>query len=147
MTSTFTLVTEFPVDVEAMFDVSLDIDVQAASMFNQRGSAIDGVTSGRIELDQTVTWRARFFGVWFTHTSRITELHAPRSFTDEQVAGPFRSYRHQHFFDGVPGGCRMTDHITVASPIGGRPVEAAILIPVLRRLILRRNAALAAALR
>lgn len=60
--------------------------------------AIGGVTSGSIALGETVTWRARHFGIWFTMTSRITSLERPNRFVDEQVRGPFRSFHHEHVF-------------------------------------------------
>ena len=37
------------------------------------------------------------------------------------------------------GGTRMVDTITVASPVLGRIVEPRVLVPYLRRLIIRRN--------
>lgn len=140
MASTFTVVTEAPFSVEALFDISLDIDAHVASMVQSGERAIGGTTSGRIGLGETVTWRARHFGVWFTMTSRITACERPHRFVDEQIRGPFRTFHHEHVFEPLDGGgCRMTDHITVGSPVLGRAVEAVILVPYLRRLIRRRN--------
>lgn len=142
MVTSFTLVTESQVDAAALFDVSLDIDAHMESMSQSRERAVAGVTSGRIGLGETVTWRARHFGVWFTMTSKITALERPRRFVDQQVKGPFKTFVHKHAFHDVPGGCRMVDTITVAAPILGVIAERLVLVPYLRRLILRRNAAL-----
>lgn len=144
MPSTFMLVTETPYPVEALFDVSLDIDAHMASMAASGESAVAGVTSGRIGLGETVTWRARHFGVWFTMTSKITALERPTSFVDQQVRGPFRMFVHEHTFEPLGDGSRMTDRITVGSPVLGRLAERAILVPYLRRLIRKRNAHLLA---
>jgi hypothetical protein len=46
-----------------------------------RGSgerAVGGVTSGIMKLGDTVTWRARHFGIVFRMTSAITEYQYPR---------------------------------------------------------------------
>jgi ligand-binding SRPBCC domain-containing protein len=137
--STFTLVTEVPVDPRRLFDVSLDIDAHVSSMARSRERAIGGVTAGRIGLGETVTWRARHFGIWFMMTSRITELEEPTRFVDEQVRGPFAVFRHVHDFEPVDDGCRMTDTITVGSPVFGRLAERLVLVPYLRRLIRKRN--------
>lgn len=102
--------------------------------------AVAGVTRGAIGLGEMVTWRARHFGIWFTMTSRISELDAPRRFVDEQVHGPFRVFRHEHLFAEVGGRTRMTDTLTVGSPVFGRLVERLVLVPYLRRLIAQRNA-------
>lgn len=148
MASTLTIVTDAPVSAERLFDASLDIDLHIASMSPSGERAIAGVTSGRIGLGQTVTWRARHFGIRWTMTSRITALDEPRSFVDEQVRGPFRSFAHRHDFEPLTGtGCRMTDTLTVASPVFGRLAERLVLVPYLRRLILQRNRHLLAALR
>ena len=146
MTSTFTLVTRVPCAVEDLFDVSLSIDAHVESMASSGERAVAGVTAGRIGLGETVTWRARHFGVWFTMTSRISELARPTRFVDEQVAGPFRSFHHEHLFRQDADAAVMTDVITLGSPLFGRPAERLILVPYLRRLIERRNRHLAASL-
>ena len=139
MPSVFRLVTHAEVPPGALFDASLSIDAHVSSMAGSRERAIAGVTSGRIGLGETVTWRARHFGVWFTMTSRISELERPGRFVDEQVRGPFRVFRHAHSFEPDGSGTRMTDEITVGSPIFGALVERLVLVPYLRRLIRRRN--------
>ncbi|MFA4896719.1 MULTISPECIES: SRPBCC family protein [Microbacterium] len=140
MVSRFTVTTQSSAAPSELFDISLDIEVHVASMAGTRERAIDGVTDGRIRLGEEVTWRGRHLGVWFTMSSRVTELSRPRHFVDEQTSGPFRAFRHEHFFEATPGGgCRMTDDITFASPIFGLLAERLILLPYLRRLIVKRN--------
>ncbi|MCD2444153.1 SRPBCC family protein [Agromyces sp. SYSU K20354] len=146
MVSTFTLVTESSVAAGSLFDISLDIDSHVESMARSGERAIAGVTSGRIGLDETVTWRARHFGIWFTMTSKITALERPHRFVDEQVEGPFKAFTHVHAFEQVDGGSRMVDTITVASPLLGRLAERLVLVPYLRRLIAGRNKQLVEAL-
>lgn len=101
--------------------------------------AIAGVMSGAIGLGETVTWRARHFGIWFTMSSRITDLERPHRFVDEQVRGPFRSFRHEHAFRTESGLTVMTDTLTIRSPIFGRLAERLVRVPYLRRLIRERN--------
>ena len=144
MPSTFTLVTETPLSAEAIFDLSLDIDAHVASMSQSAERAVDGIVTGRIGLGETVTWRARHFGIWWTMTSQITALDRPTRFVDEQVRGPFKAFVHEHRFESIATGCRMTDTITVASPVFGALAERVVLVPYLRRLIAKRNAHLLA---
>jgi ligand-binding SRPBCC domain-containing protein len=145
VTTTFTIVTETPIDASSLFDLSLDIDAHVASMSNSGERAVAGVTRGRIGLGETVTWRARHFGIWFTMTSRVTELERPLRFVDEQVSGPFKVFVHEHRFEPNQGGSRMTDTVTVASPVFGRIAERLVLVPYLRRLLVQRNRHLVAA--
>lgn len=62
-----------------------------------------GVAGGRLG----VTWVARH-----------TELVPGERFVDEQVSGPFKSWRHEHLFaDGPAGSTVITDRITWELPI------------------------------
>jgi ligand-binding SRPBCC domain-containing protein len=141
--------TRLPMTVQEAFDRSRSIDVHVASMTDSRERAVAGVTTGLIGPGEEVTWRAWHFGVPFRMTSRISEFHPPSSFVDEQVRGPFRSFRHEHGFtaDAV-GGTVMVDRVRFVAPLGllGRAAEL-VLGPYLRRLIERRNAHLAASAR
>jgi len=103
--------------------------------------AVAGRTSGLIELGESVTWRARHFGLMLEHTSRITELERPKHFCDEMTRGRFRSFRHDHVFEPVPGGTRMVDVVEYAAPFGvlGRAAARLFLTAYLRRLLERRN--------
>lgn len=47
-----------------------------------------------MKLGDTVTWRARHFGIAFRITSAITEYQYPSRFVDEQLHGPFRRWWH-----------------------------------------------------
>jgi hypothetical protein len=146
MPSTFVVVTDADVSARKLFEISLDIDAHVSSMQQSGERAIGGTTSGAIGLGETVTWRARHFGIWFTMTSKITELEEPVRFVDQQVSGPFTTFVHEHRFESVGDGCRMTDTITVGSPIFGRLAERVVLVPYLRHLITKRNSHLLAAL-
>lgn len=139
MPSTFVVVTDADVSARKLFEISRDIDAHVSSMKQSGERAIAGTTSGAIGLDETVTWRARHFRIWFTMTSKITELEKPARFVDQQVSGPFKTFVHEHHFESVGNGCRMTDTITVGSPIFGRLAERVVLVPYLRHLITKRN--------
>jgi ligand-binding SRPBCC domain-containing protein len=141
MTVSFEHVTVIDAPVELVFDLSRDIDVHLASMATSGERAVAGVTSGRIGLGESVTWRARHFGIPFTMTSRVTEYDRPRRFVDEQVAGPFARFRHEHRFDSAGDATVMTDRLDFDAPLGplGDVVEWVILGRYLRRLIEQRG--------
>ena len=83
--------------------------------------------------------RARHFGIPLTMTSRITRLDFPRSFTDEQVTGPFKSFRHVHDFVATATGSVMVDRVELTAPLDvvGLAVERLFLARYLARLIKR----------
>ena len=141
MSVTFILETTSSAPVETLFGLSLDIDAHRDSMAHTGERAISGVTTGRIGLGQTVTWRARHFGIPFTMTSRISELNEPLFFVDEQVKGPFASFRHRHEFEATDYGTVMRDQVEFAAPFGflGRLAERLFLGRYMERLIVQRN--------
>ncbi len=146
MVSSFTLVTRAAVPAERLFDLSLSIDEHVSSMEHSGERAIGGVIAGAIGLGESVTWRARHFGIWFTMSSRVTALERPARFVDEQVRGPFRVFHHEHSFSRDGESTVMIDTVTIGSPMFGRVVEPMILVPYLRRLIRERNRHLLSAL-
>lgn len=137
--------TRLPMTVQQSFDRSRSIDLHVASMADSQERAVAGVTSGLIGSGEEVTWRAWHFGVPIRMTSRISGFDPPSSFVDEQVRGPFRSFRHEHEFTADPaGGTLMIDRVRFVAPFGplGRAAEL-VLRPYLRRLIEHRNLVLA----
>ncbi len=144
MTVTFRLVTDLATSPERAFALSLDVGAHERSMAASGERAVAGTTTGTIGLGETVTWRARHFGIVWRMTSRITALEAPGRFVDEQVRGPFARFRHEHRFTASAGGTRMVDEVTLTAPFGplGRLAERLVLGRYLRRLIADRNASL-----
>lgn len=88
-----------------------------------------------------MTWRARHFGVVWRLTSTISAYDRPSFFVDEQVAGPFRRWRHEHYFEAAGEGTLMRDVVDFAAPLGvlGRLAEVVVLRRYLTRLIVVRN--------
>lgn len=140
--SRFEVVIGIAAPPQRVFDLSLDVGVHTASMAASGERIVGGVASGRMRLGDTVTWQARHFGLSWRMTSRITAFDAPGYFVDEQVAGPFRYWRHEHHLepDGR-GGTVMRDVVEFAAPLGplGRLAERVVLDRYLRRLIRIRN--------
>lgn len=139
MSVTFAIETRSSHTPEALFDISLSIDAHLEAFAASRESAVAGVTSGHIGMGETVTWRARHFGLWFVLTSKVTSLERPVRFVDEQVEGPFRVFVHEHRFRTEGCWTVMTDTVTVGSPVFGLLIDRMVLEPHLRRLITRRN--------
>jgi len=143
MTS-FELTTDIDAPIERVFDLARDLGLHARSMAHTGERAVAGKRSGLAEAGDTVTWRARHFGLWWSLTSRITEVDPPDRFVDEQASGPFAWFRHEHRFERVGRGTRMRDRWEHRSPLGplGRVVDALVLGPYLRAQLRTRNAVL-----
>lgn len=134
--------TQIDADPARCFDLSLSVDAHTTSMRSSGERAVAGVTTGQLAHGDTVTWRARHFGVWFRMTSAITVYDRPHQFVDEQVSGPFAAWRHEHRFEpAATGGTRMIDVVEFCSPVGpvGALVDRAFLSRYMAGLIEQRN--------
>ncbi len=52
---------------------------------------------------------------WMTEITHVVE---GKYFVDEQRQGPYGLWHHQHHFEPVPGGVRMTDIVHYSMPLG-----------------------------
>lgn len=128
-----------------MFDLARDLDFHKRSLAHTGERIVSGKPSGLIDLGEEVEWEARHLGLTWRLRSRVTAFDRPRSFTDEQVRGPFASFVHRHSFREVAGGTSMIDDWTHTAPLGvlGRIADVA-LRGYVERLLQTRNAALVA---
>lgn len=127
--------------IERCFNLARSIDLHLDSMAQTGEQAVAGRTTGLMELGETVTWRAKHFGVWQTLTSKITEYSYPNYFTDEMVRGAFKSFRHEHLFYAVGDQTVMKDIFIFESPYGilGRWANSLFLGNYMSRLLEKRN--------
>ena len=133
------LTTEINAPPEVCFDVCLNVDVQLSLDRGMR--AVNGVSNGPLRLGDTVTWRARHFGVAWRMTSRIIEVDRPYCFSDRMQRGPFAWWHHVHTFKQTETGTRMVDEVEYRAPLGwlGRVFDAAVLERYLIQLLRTRN--------
>jgi ligand-binding SRPBCC domain-containing protein len=127
--------------IELVFDLARSIDLHQISTEKTQEKAIAGKTSGLIELHETVTWRAKHFGIYQTLTTKITAFDKPNYFVDEMVQGAFKNFVHTHKFEEVPEGTIMTDIFDYQSPLGilGKMADVLFLKNYMTRFLMKRN--------
>jgi len=135
------LKTKINAPVEQCFDLARSIDLHKISTKDTNEEAIDGVTSGLINLNESVTWRAKHFGVYQNLTTKITEFDSPKLFVDEMVKGAFKGFRHEHHFESTEYGTLMTDRFDYVSPFGilGKLADIIVLKKYMTNLLVNRN--------
>ena len=101
-----------------VFDLSRSIDLHKISTEHTNEEAIAGKTSGLIGMNESVTWRAKHFGIYQNLTSKITEYNRPKHFTDQMVKGAFKEFKHEHHFEELNDETLMTDLFYYKSPFG-----------------------------
>ena len=113
------LQTKVQAPVFRVFDLARSIDLHKASASKTNEEAIAGKTSGLIELNETVTWRARHFGVYQKLKVKIIEFDRPNMFKDIMLKGTFKSMSHTHTFEEKDDVTIMYDTFEFESPFGG----------------------------
>lgn len=133
--------TEIKAKKEIVFDLSRSIDLHKISTQHTKETAVAGRTSGLIGMHESVTWRAKHFGIYQKLTSKITEFDRPNYFADEMVRGAFRGFKHQHHFVAINSGTLMTDIFEYKSPLGilGKLADSIFLKKYMTDLLVERN--------
>lgn len=129
-------------DISIVFDLARSIDLHLLSTKETNERAIAGKTSGLIELGESVTWRAKHFGVYQELSSKITAFNPPYFFEDTMVKGAFKSFTHQHIFERTEAKTLMKDVFEFEAPLGilGTWANKLFLVRYLTQLLEKRNA-------
>ena len=129
-------------DIKIVFDLIRNIDFHKISAKKSNEEAIAGKTTGLIELNESVTWRAKHLGFTQELTSKITEFDAPFFFVDEMVKGTFKSFRHEHYLHEKSNKIIMKDIFEYKSPLGflGKIADFLFLERYMRNFLIERIA-------
>lgn len=129
---------------DRVFDLARSIDLLRKSMAHTGLEAVAGTTNGLINLDETVTWKAKHLYKTRILKSKITAMSRPLSFTDEMVAGDFKSLKHEHHFKSIGNGTLLIDLFNFESPWGGlgKLANSLFLTNYMKRLLEERNKAI-----
>ncbi|MFN0099025.1 MAG: SRPBCC family protein [Gemmatimonadaceae bacterium] len=135
---------EFSVFVAApparCFDLARSVELHMASTSDTGERVVAGRSTGCMELGETVTWRARHFGVWQDLTAEIVQFDRPNHFRDSMVRGAFARFDHDHFFVYDRDGTIMRDVFDYTAPLGplGVVAERLFLTRYMRRFLWTR---------
>jgi len=133
--------TEIKAEKKIVFDLSRSIDLHKISTEHTNEEAIAGKISGLIEMNESVTWRAKHFGFYQKLTSIITAYERPNYFVDEMQKGAFKKFKHEHHFEELNGKTLMIDLFDYQSPFGflGKIADKLFLEKYIIELLIERN--------
>jgi len=140
-TPTIHLTTFINAPADRVFDLSRSIDLHKKSMAHTGEQAVAGTTAGLIELNETVTWKAKHIFKIRVLRTRVTNMSKPSCFTDEMAQGDFKSMKHEHHFKQVQNGTVLIDLFSYEVPYGGvgKIVNQLFLNRYIRKLLEHRN--------
>jgi ligand-binding SRPBCC domain-containing protein len=131
--ATIRVKTHIQAPIELCFDHSRNVDMHDEP-------PIAGVTSGLLELNDTITTETVRFGTKQSITSQISEMERPYRFVDVLTRGYFKTLRHTHLFTTESQGTLMTDELVFRSPGKFAPlIDQLLLKQYMRRILLKRN--------
>lgn len=139
------LYTKIKATKKIVFDLSRSIDLHKISAKKTNEKAIAGKKEGLIELNETVTWRAKHLGVYQNFTSKVIGCKESEYFADEMVSGAFKSFRHEHYFYNDSNNITMLiDVLEFTSPLGflGKLVDTLFLKKYMTNFLKIRNTTL-----
>ncbi len=134
--------------VEICFDAARDIGLHCETAARTGERAVAGVTTGLINLGETVTFEAVHFGIRQRLTAKIVEFDKPHRFVDETIQSAFKSLRHIHEFVPAEQGTLMRDTLVWVSPFGilGVIADKIALERHMRNFLIERNSAFKSAI-
>ncbi len=71
-----------------------------------------------IEAGTHIEYALSLFGIPVYWRTLISVWEPPHRFVDEQIAGPFTSWRHEHTFEERDGAVVMRDRVEYEEPLG-----------------------------
>ena len=136
-----TLCTEVHAHPNLVFDLTRSIEAHLYSTKQSGEKAVAGVTSGLMNLGDSVTWEAKHLGVVQQLTSKITEFERPILLTDIQLKGAFKSFEHRHLFSQKDGIVTVIDQFDYTAPLGflGKIADVLFLKNYMRKFLEIRN--------
>ncbi|TCI85183.1 SRPBCC family protein [Tenacibaculum sp. M341] len=138
---TIVLFTKIKAAKKLVFDLSRSIDLHKISTESTNEKAIAGKTEGLINLNETVTWRAKYLGVYQNFTSKVTGCRDSDYFADIMLSGAFKSFKHEHFFSFKNNITTLVDVMEYHSPLGfiGKFVDFLFLEKYMTNFLKLRN--------
>lgn len=110
------LTTFIEAPAERVFDLSRSIDLHKFSMQQYKEEPFGEARTGLMEEGQVVTWKAKHVFKERTLKVKITSMHRPFSFIDEQLEGDFLSMKHEHYFKPLKNGTFLIDQFRYELP-------------------------------
>lgn len=135
------LTTIIKAPIKRCFDLARSIDLHLHTAARTNEEVIAGIRTGLIKKGETVTWKAKHFGITQTLTSEISEMDSPFMFEDRMLEGTFKKINHQHLFEEEGKKTIMKDVFVFESPFGvyGKLFNILVLTNYMKRFLQERN--------
>ena len=110
------LTTFIEAPMQRVYDLARHFSVLKGSLTGTPVQVSSGSGTYLLQRGDSLTFQSRNLGRTRTLTARITEMDGKTIFTEEQVKGDLKSYRHAHHFKPAQNGTIMIDMIECEGP-------------------------------
>jgi hypothetical protein len=118
--------------IERCFDLVRSIKAHEATS-SIDGRAVAGKTSGLSALNDVTIWSARFFGLRFQISTRVTSFNPPFSITENLERGLLLEFGHVYKLQVLESGLvELEDCFVFRSPLGAW-FDALVLKPIMTK--------------
>ncbi len=118
------------------FEMIRNVDVHEAAVPEIRARAEKGRQHGSLQLGESTTWSAVYFGIRFRTTIEVTGFDWPVRYEETNQGGPFHVFRHRYQLMSIDENTTMiSDRMEFESGFGwvGKLVDRFLLAPRLQR--------------
>ena len=138
---TIHLTTFIGASAPVVFDLARHVGVHKESMASYKEEAVAGTRFGLIEMNETVTWKARHFYKNRIIRMKVTEMVKPEMYKAEQVQGDFKSMWHEYYFKSCENGTLLIDLFHYEMPYGlaGKLFGRFYLSQYVKKMLEQRN--------
>jgi ligand-binding SRPBCC domain-containing protein len=127
--------------IERCFLLSTSVEIVRMEL---KMTPVRGRTTGHVVGGDTVRWEGWQLGLPQVHESLIPVYEKPFHFQDRMIAGRFKTFEHDHWFEQTADGVTLRDELRFTMPLGplGWMVGRVVMVPHIRKLLRRRFALL-----
>jgi ligand-binding SRPBCC domain-containing protein len=102
--------------LQRVYDLARNLSVLKSSLQDTPAEVSSGAGGSLLATGDTLTFQSRNLGKTRTVTARVMEMDGSSHFTEEQVKGDLKSFRHAHHFKETDNGTIMIDLIECEGP-------------------------------
>ena len=100
-------------------------------------SVTENTGANELSQGQEVGYRLRLAPMlWTSGRQRFVEVEPKTRFTDEQLEGTWKTFRHQHLLEEIEGGVEIRNVVDYSLPLEplSRPLHRLMIVPSLARI-------------
>jgi ligand-binding SRPBCC domain-containing protein len=102
--------------IERVFNLSRSLALSKMAFKGAKEQLLSSSAANMVAAGETITLRAKHLGKTREITARVTDFTLPDGYTEEQIKGDLKSFRHEYHFKKVENGTIMIDLLEYEDP-------------------------------